>query len=122
MAELVRELIDANILIRPIFQKEDWGKTDVKELSNMEMLSGNGKIVKILLELIKNSLESGEDIFNGGFGKFCVTEKKERKGLNPATRKSMMLNLRKTVTFKCSGKLREKVNSCYIESLWIYLS
>ena len=66
--------------------------------------------VEILLELIKRSLESGEDVLISGFGKFCVKEKKERKGRNPATGGNMMLRPRKVVTFKCSGKLRDRVN------------
>jgi len=66
--------------------------------------------VEILLELIKRSLESGEDVLISGFGKFCVKEKKERKGRNPATGGDMMLRPRKVVTFKCSGKLRDRVN------------
>ena len=67
-------------------------------------------VVEILLELIKQSLESGEDVLISGFGKFCVKNKKKRKGRNPATGKDMMLRRRKVVTFKCSGKLREKLN------------
>ena len=66
--------------------------------------------IEILLELIKRSLESGEDVLISGFGKFCVKEKKERKGRNPATGEDMMLEPRKVVTFKCSGKLRDKIN------------
>ena len=45
-----------------------------------------------------------------GFGKFCVKQKSERKGRNPATGGDMILAPRKVVTFKCSGKLRERVN------------
>ena len=30
--------------------------------------------VEILLELIKRSLESGEDVLISGFGKFCVKD------------------------------------------------
>ena len=67
------------------------------------------KIVEIVLELIKNSLESGEDVLISGFGKFCVNEKKERRGRNPATGESMILGPRRIVTFKCSGKLRERL-------------
>jgi integration host factor subunit alpha len=66
--------------------------------------------VEVLLELIKRSLESGEDVLISGFGKFCVKEKKERMGRNPATGEAMMLKPRKVVTFSCSGKLRERVN------------
>jgi integration host factor subunit alpha len=67
--------------------------------------------VEVLLELIKRSLESGEDVLISGFGKFCVREKKERRGRNPATGEAMMLKPRRVVTFRCSQKLRERVNS-----------
>jgi integration host factor subunit alpha len=68
-------------------------------------------IVITLLEIIKSTLESGEDVMISGFGKFCVMDKKERKGRNPSTGDSMMLAARKVVTFKCSGKLRKRVTS-----------
>jgi integration host factor subunit alpha len=66
--------------------------------------------VEILLELLKHSLENGEDVLISGFGKFCVKPKAKRKGRNPATGKDMMLTPRKVVTFQCSGILREKLN------------
>ena len=56
--------------------------------------------VEILLELIKRSLESGEDVLISGFGKFCV--KKKLRGRNPATGTDMMLWPREVVTFQCS--------------------
>lgn len=68
------------------------------------------EIVETLLEIIKRTLESGEDVMISGFGKFCVKEKDERKGRNPATGGAMMLKPRRVITFKCSGKLRKKVN------------
>ena len=70
----------------------------------------SSEIVETLLELIKKSLESGEDVLISGFGKFCVKKKKERRGRNPATGEDMMLAPRKIVTFKWSGKLKDKVN------------
>jgi len=66
--------------------------------------------VEIMLELIKRSLENGEDVLISGFGKFCVKKKAERRGRNPATGEDMMMAPRKVVTFQCSGKLREKIN------------
>ena len=66
--------------------------------------------VEILLKIMKKTLVSGEDVLISGFGKFCVKNKKERKGRNPATGEDMMLAPRKVVTFKCSGKLRERIN------------
>ena len=67
-------------------------------------------IIESLLEIIKSTLASGEDVLISGFGKFSVREKKERKGRNPATGENMILAPRKVVTFKCSGKLRERIN------------
>ncbi len=66
--------------------------------------------VETLLEIIKSTLASSEDVMISRFGKFCVKEKKERKGRNPATGESMMLEPRKIVTFRCSGKLRDRIN------------
>jgi integration host factor subunit alpha len=63
-----------------------------------------------LLELVEKTLESGEDVLVSGFGKFCVRQKKERKGRNPATGQDLMLGSRKVVTFKCSPILRSKIN------------
>ncbi len=63
-----------------------------------------------LLELIKSTLASGEDVLVSSFGKFCVKEKAERRGRNPATGGDMMLAPRRVVTFRCSGKLRERVS------------
>ncbi len=68
------------------------------------------EITESILELIKSSLGSGDDVLVSGFGKFCVKEKRERKGRNPATGEDAMLPARRVVTFKCSGKLREKIN------------
>ena len=69
------------------------------------------EIVETLLEIIKKTLASGEDVLISNFGRFCVKEKAERKGRNPATGDDLMLESRKVVTFRCSGKLRERVNS-----------
>ena len=66
--------------------------------------------VEALLELIKATLESGEEVLISGFGKFSVKEKKERKGRNPATGETLMLKPRRIVTFKYAAKLRDKVN------------
>jgi integration host factor subunit alpha len=66
--------------------------------------------VETLLEIIKRSLESGEDVLISGFGKFCVKEKHERRGRNPSTGEDMILEPRRVVTFTCSRKLRDTTN------------
>ena len=67
-------------------------------------------IVESLIEIIKSTLQSGEDVLLSGFGKFCVKDKGERKGRNPATGREMMLRRRRVVTFQCSSVLRDKIN------------
>lgn len=69
------------------------------------------QIVENLMELVKRALESGEDVLISGFGKFSVKRKDVRRGRNPATDDAMLLAARKVVAFKCSGKLREMLNS-----------
>lgn len=67
--------------------------------------------VESLLEIIKDTLEKGDDVLVSGFGKFCVKDKKKRRGRNPATGSDLTLKERRVVTFKCSGKLRESINA-----------
>jgi integration host factor subunit alpha len=66
--------------------------------------------IETLLEIMKKTLESGEDIMLSGFGKFQINEKAPRKGRNPATGKEMILKKRRVVTFKCAGILRDTIN------------
>ena len=68
------------------------------------------ELIETLLEIIKQTLESGEDVLVSRFGKFCVKEKKQRKGRNPATGKDMMLEPRRIVTLRCSRQLRDKIS------------
>ena len=68
------------------------------------------EIVEQLIEIIKASLEKNEDVLISGFGKFCVKKKNARRGRNPATGEDLMLRKRQVVTFKCSGKLRDRIN------------
>ena len=67
-------------------------------------------IIETLLEIIKRTLADNEDVLISGFGKFCVKNKKKRRGRNPATGADLILRERKVVTFKCSGKLRDRIN------------
>jgi integration host factor subunit alpha len=55
--------------------------------------------VETILEIIKTTLSSGEDVLISGFGKFCVREKMERKGRNPATGEDLMLEPRRCCDF-----------------------
>ena len=67
-------------------------------------------IIESLLEIMKSTLEKSEDVLVSGFGRFCVKNKRKRRGRNPATGEDLILRERKVITFKCSGKLRYKIN------------
>jgi integration host factor subunit alpha len=90
--------ITKNKLIGSICRKSEFQKQE--SISTLESF----------LEIIKRTLESGEDILISGFGKFVVKEKKERKGRNPHTGKDLILDARRIVLFKCSDKLRKSLN------------
>nr|WP_320013518.1 integration host factor subunit alpha [uncultured Desulfobacter sp.] len=85
-------------IVELIVEKDDFSPTEAKDG------------LEELIEIIKYTLESGEDLMISGFGKFQVNEKKPRKGRNPATGNSMVLAKRRVVTFKCAGKLRDRIN------------
>ena len=93
MATLTKARIVENLLAKKLFTRRE-----------------SAQIVESLFELLKQSLEEGEDVLISGFGKFCVREKSRRRGRNPQSGEPMMLPPRKVVTFKCSGVLRDKIN------------
>ena len=79
-------------------------ETDLKK-------SEASRVTESLLEIIKRTLESGEDVLISGFGKFRVKTKKARRGRNPQTGEDLMLRPRKVVTFQCSTVLKDKINN-----------
>jgi integration host factor subunit alpha len=88
-------------------------KSDItKEISQRLDLSPSEakNTMETLLEKIKSTLASGEDVMISGFGRFQVNDKAPRKGRNPATGEDMILDKRRVVTFKCSGKLRNHID------------
>jgi len=86
-------------------------KTDIAQIVTKETgltKKEAGNVVEQLLEIIKQTLASGDDVLISGFGKFCVCDKAELRGRNPATKDELMLPARRVVTFKCSGRLRDR--------------
>jgi integration host factor subunit alpha len=71
----------------------------------------SSEVIENVLEIMKKSLEEGQDVLISGFGKLCVREKDARKGRNPATGDELILEKRRVVTFKSSNILRNKVNN-----------
>jgi integration host factor subunit alpha len=91
-----------------------FNKSDIVEAiqtANGYSLKKSTDITETILEIIKRTLESGEDVLISGFGKFQVRNKRERRGRNPATGEDLTLPHRRVVTFKCSGSLRDRINN-----------
>lgn len=84
----------------------------IKEISERLSLSPPEakQSLETLLETVKSTLASVEDVMISGFGRFQVNDKAPRKGRNPATGETMALDKRRVVTFKSSGKLRDQIN------------
>jgi integration host factor subunit alpha len=84
----------------------------IDRLYNQVGLSKNQsrRVTETLLEIIKQTLEKGENLLVSGFGKFVVKNKAARRGRNPQTKKDLDLRARKVVVFRTSGALRKKIN------------
>lgn len=65
--------------------------------------------VESLFEILKQTLEKGEDLLVSGFGKFLVKQKAPRRGRNPQTTEDIHLRARKVVIFRTSGVLRKRI-------------
>lgn len=77
---------------------------------NLFTKTGSARIIDTLFELIKRSLQNGEDVLVSGFGKFSVKEKQAHRGRNPQTGKPIRLPSRRVVIYKCSGILQAAMN------------
>ena len=67
--------------------------------------------IEATLDLVKQTLEKGENVKIAGFGNFVLRDKNARLGRNPHTGDPMPLNARRVVTFKASQILRKQINS-----------
>ena len=68
------------------------------------------QLINDLIELIKETLKSGEDVLISGFGKFELREKKARPGRDPKSGKQYKIKARRVVTFSPSKVWRKEVN------------
>lgn len=83
--------------------------TQVYEKAGLSKVKSR-EAVETLLEIIKDTLASGDNVLISGFGKFIVRSKGPRRGRNPQTQEALELKARKVVVFKTSGVLRNKIN------------
>ncbi|MDQ6987164.1 MAG: integration host factor subunit alpha [Mariprofundaceae bacterium] len=69
----------------------------------------SGQIVDLVLDMIRQTLERGEDVKLSGFGHFMVRSKHARRGRNPKTGNEITISSRRVVTFRASHLLKQKV-------------
>ena len=70
----------------------------------------SGDLLECVLDSMKETLESGENIKISGFGSFLVRAKAPRRGRNPQTSASIVIPKRRVLTFKPSQVLRQSLN------------
>ena len=68
-------------------------------------------LLESVFNIMKSTLESGEDLKISGFGKFEVKEKNARRGRNPQTGETITIEGRRILTFKPSSVLRAAINA-----------
>jgi integration host factor subunit alpha len=91
-------MVTKDTLVQEMTCRMGYLKTRVKE------------IIDSMVEIMKSTLESGEDILISSFGKFYLRNKHARMGRNPATGKDIILPARRIVKFSASRNLRDALN------------
>lgn len=69
------------------------------------------EFVDAYFELIRKTLEQGEQVKLSGFGNFQLRDKNSRPGRNPKTGEEIPISARRVVTFKAGQKLRARVEA-----------
>ncbi|WP_320671488.1 HU family DNA-binding protein [Patulibacter defluvii] len=65
--------------------------------------------VDAFLETVTDALSRGSDVTFSGFGKFSVTERSARKGINPATGEQIDIAAKKLPKFTAGAALKKSV-------------
>ncbi|ATQ35361.1 DNA-binding protein [Mesoplasma entomophilum] len=67
-------------------------------------------VVNSLFDLIIEELSSGNEVSIAGFGKFAISERAAREGINPSTGEKISIASSKSAKFKAAKQLKEKLN------------
>ncbi|NLY55498.1 MAG: HU family DNA-binding protein [Firmicutes bacterium] len=68
-----------------------------------------GEAVDAVLSTISEAMAAGDKVTLIGFGTFEVRERKERKGVNPATKEEIIIPAAKVPAFKAGKALRDQI-------------
>ncbi|MDQ6996527.1 MAG: integration host factor subunit alpha [Mariprofundus sp.] len=69
----------------------------------------SAQIVESVLDVIRDSLEQGDNVKLSGFGHFMIRQKHARRGRNPKTGTDITIEPRSVVTFRASPLLKNKL-------------
>ena len=70
----------------------------------------SSEIVDQVFDVVRSTLEAGENIKIAGFGNFEVKEKAARRGRNPQKGEAIEITPRRVLTFKPSQVLKQSIN------------
>ncbi|MBP5479517.1 MAG: HU family DNA-binding protein [Bacteroidaceae bacterium] len=85
-------------LVSAIAEKSGLSKSDSK------------KALDGVLEAITDALKAGDKIALVGFGTFSVSERPERKGINPTTKQAITIPAKKGAKFKAGADIDNAIN------------
>ena len=68
------------------------------------------KVFNATFEIFKDELAKGEKVSVAGFGTFKITERAARDGRNPLTGEKIKIKASKSVNFKLSKAIKDKIN------------
>ena len=68
------------------------------------------KVFNATFEIFKDELAKGEKVSVAGFGTFKITERAARDGRNPLTGEKIKIKASKSVNFKLSTAIKDKIN------------
>jgi DNA-binding protein HU-beta len=69
-----------------------------------------GAAVDAALETIQDALQRGSDVSFTGFGKFSVSERSARQGVNPATGEKIQIAASRVPKFTAGSQLKSAIN------------
>ena len=69
-----------------------------------------GTAIDAALEVIEGTLVAGDSITFTGFGKFHVTRRAERQGVNPRTGEKVLIRAANVPKFSAGSQLKKAVN------------
>mgnify|MGYP001098584802 FL=1 len=67
-------------------------------------------VLNAMLDEIVNSVKNGEAVQITGFGKFELSERSERNGINPMTKEKIIVPASKSMKFKPANHVKKQIN------------